>query len=99
MQAGKEAETFKISSHRMHKGLHMLKFEGINNINDIEYLKGATLLQERDHSLTTSAIYGIRYSLLPLTTQTSLAPVSNISVTRPIAVPSSSNTVQPIISE
>lgn len=33
----------------MHKGLHMLTFEGINNINDIEHLKGETLLQERDH--------------------------------------------------
>lgn len=40
---------FKIASYRMHKGLHMLTFEGINNINDIEYLKGETLLQERDH--------------------------------------------------
>jgi len=40
---------FKIASYRMHKGLHMLSFEGINNINDIEYLKGETLLQERDH--------------------------------------------------
>src|SRR5699024_5371548 len=39
----------KIASYRMHKGLHMLTFEGINNINDIEYLKGETLLQERDH--------------------------------------------------
>ncbi len=32
----------------MHKGLHMLTFEGINNINDIEHLKGETLVQERD---------------------------------------------------
>src|SRR5699024_9497966 len=39
----------KIASYRMHKGLHMLTFEGINNINDIEYLKGETLLKERDH--------------------------------------------------
>ncbi len=28
-------------SHRVHKGLHMLTFEGINNINDIEHLKGS----------------------------------------------------------
>ena len=34
----------------MHKGFHMLTFEGINNINDIEYLKGETLLQEQEHS-------------------------------------------------
>ncbi|MEM5395933.1 ribosome maturation factor RimM [Staphylococcus gallinarum] len=59
---GKEAETFKISSHRMHKGLHMLKFEGINNINDIEYLKGATLLQERDHDEIELAEHEYFYS-------------------------------------
>ena len=39
----------KIATYRMHKGLHMLTFEGINNINDIEHLKGEILLQERDH--------------------------------------------------
>ncbi|RIN33672.1 ribosome maturation factor RimM [Staphylococcus succinus] len=45
----KETLEFKIASYRMHKGLHMLTFEGINNINDIEYLKGETIVQERDH--------------------------------------------------
>lgn len=38
-----------VTSYRTHKGFHMLKFEGIENINDIEYLKGAVLYQERDH--------------------------------------------------
>lgn len=38
-----------IVSHRMHKGLHMLKFEGYQNINDIEHLKNCKLYQERDH--------------------------------------------------
>ena len=38
-----------VTSHRVHKGLHMLKFEGRNNINDVEHLKGETLYQERDH--------------------------------------------------
>lgn len=46
---GKETLEFKIASYRMHKGLHMLTFEGINNINDIEYLKGEMIVQERDH--------------------------------------------------
>ena len=27
----------------------MLTFEGINNINDIEHLKGSSIYQERDH--------------------------------------------------
>ena len=31
------------------KGLHMLTYEGINNINDIEHLKGSSIYQERDH--------------------------------------------------
>src|SRR5699024_12170678 len=35
-------------------------------------------------SFTTSSIYGIMYSLRPLTTHTSFAPVSKISVTCPI---------------
>ncbi|MCU5746722.1 ribosome maturation factor RimM [Staphylococcus sp. SQ8-PEA] len=38
-----------VASHRMHKGFHMLTFEGINNINEVEHLKGEMLLQERDH--------------------------------------------------
>ncbi|EKU50449.1 ribosome maturation factor RimM [Staphylococcus massiliensis] len=41
--------TFTVKSYRMHKGFHMLTFEGITNINEIEYLKGSVLLQERDH--------------------------------------------------
>ncbi len=41
---------YTVKSHRVHKGLHMLTFEGINNINDIEHLKGSSILsRERDH--------------------------------------------------
>lgn len=38
-----------VKSHRMHKGLHMLTFEGYTNINEVEHLKGSHLFQERDH--------------------------------------------------
>ena len=38
-----------ITSYRIHKVFHMLKFEGINNINDVEQYKGDYLFQERDH--------------------------------------------------
>ena len=38
-----------ITSYRIHKGFHMLKFEGINNINDVEQYKGDYLFQERNH--------------------------------------------------
>lgn len=48
-QPGKAPIELVVASYRMHKGLHMLKFEGIDNINDIEHLKGQTLLQEREH--------------------------------------------------
>lgn len=44
-----EVMELTIASYRVHKGFHMLKFEGINNINDIEYLKNEVLLQEREH--------------------------------------------------
>ena len=40
---------YTVSSYRIHKVFHMLKFEGINNINDIEHLKGDYLYQVRDH--------------------------------------------------
>lgn len=40
---------FTIASYRVHKGFHMLTFEGIHNINDIEHLKGDYIYQERDH--------------------------------------------------
>lgn len=42
-------EQLTVLSYRVHKGFHMLKFEGINNINDVEQYKGDYLYQERDH--------------------------------------------------
>lgn len=38
-----------VTSYRVHKGFHMLKFKGIDNINDVEHYKGDYLYQERDH--------------------------------------------------
>ena len=32
---------YTVASYRIHKGFHMLRFEGINNINEIEHLKNA----------------------------------------------------------
>ena len=42
-------EQLTVLSYRVHKGFHMLKFEGMNNINDVEQYKGDYLYQERDH--------------------------------------------------
>ncbi|GGI41761.1 ribosome maturation factor RimM [Mammaliicoccus stepanovicii] len=44
-----EEQSFTIASHRLHKNFHLLTFEGIHNINDIEYLKGSKLFQEEDN--------------------------------------------------
>lgn len=44
-----EAIDLTVASYRMHKGFHMLTFEGFNNINDVEHFKGDILTQERDH--------------------------------------------------
>lgn len=38
---------FKIASYRVHKGFHMVTFEGINNINQILHLKGSEVYLER----------------------------------------------------
>lgn len=32
-----------IAAHRIHKGFDLIVFEGLDNINDVEYLKGAQL--------------------------------------------------------
>ena len=40
---------YTVASYRIHKGFHMLRFEGINNINEIDHLKGDYIYQERDH--------------------------------------------------
>lgn len=58
---GKNIE-LTIASYRVHKGFHMLKFEGINNINDIEYLKNEVLLQEREHEEIELAEHEYYYS-------------------------------------
>ncbi|WP_414046617.1 ribosome maturation factor RimM [Macrococcus equi] len=37
-----------IKSYRVHKNFHMVAFEGINNINDVEQYKGLDVFQEVD---------------------------------------------------
>ena len=36
---------YTVASYRIHKGFHMLRFEGINNINEIEHLKGIIFIK------------------------------------------------------
>ena len=39
---------YVIDSHRTHKNFHMLKFRGVTNLDQVEHLKGADLMQEDD---------------------------------------------------
>ncbi|WP_323702591.1 ribosome maturation factor RimM [Mammaliicoccus sp. Dog046] len=49
VQNKNEELNYTIASHRMHKNFHLLTFEGVNNINDIEHLKGSKLFQEQEN--------------------------------------------------
>lgn len=51
-----------VTSYRIHKGFHMLKFEGFDNINDVELYKGDYLYQERDHEGIELAEHEFYYS-------------------------------------
>src|SRR5699024_4282946 len=43
-----KGESFIIENYRTHKNFHMLKFRGVTNLNQVEHLKGADLMQEDD---------------------------------------------------
>ena len=49
---GKKKEEFTINTYRFHKIYDMVTFDGFNNINDIEYLKGLNVyINEEDLKL------------------------------------------------
>lgn len=49
---GKKKEEFTINTYRFHKIYDMVTFNGFNNINDIEYLKGLSVyINEEDLKL------------------------------------------------
>lgn len=43
-----ETVSLVIKSYRVHKNFHMVSFEGINNINDVEQYKGLDVYQDVD---------------------------------------------------
>src|SRR5699024_7885390 len=43
-----KGESFIIENYRTHKNFHMLKYRGVTNLNQVEHLKGADLMQEDD---------------------------------------------------
>ena len=54
---GKKKKEFIINSYRFHKIFDMVTFEGFNNINDVEYLKGDFVyVNEEDLNLKENEI-------------------------------------------
>ena len=54
---GKKKEEFTINTYRFHKIYDMVTFDGINNINDIEYLKGLNVYINEDDLKLDGEIY------------------------------------------
>ena len=48
LYVGKKKEEFTINTYRFHKIYDMVTFEGFNNINDVEYLKGLQVYINED---------------------------------------------------
>ena len=51
LDTGKEQRTLEIASVKFFKNMAILKFKGIDNINDIEKYKGKDLLVTREHAV------------------------------------------------
>lgn len=54
---GKEKKEFTINSYRFHKIFDMVTFVGINNINEVEYLKGEFVYINEDDLKLDNEIY------------------------------------------
>ena len=54
---GKEKKEFTINTYRFHKIYDMVTFDDINNINDIEYLKGSQVFINEDDLKLDDGIY------------------------------------------
>ena len=51
LDTGKEQKTLEITGVKFFKNMAILKFKGIDNINDIEKYKGKDLLVTREHAV------------------------------------------------
>ena len=57
---GKKKEEFIINTYRFHKIYDMVTFDGFNNINDVEYLKGLNVYINEDDLKLDGEIYSGR---------------------------------------
>lgn len=80
-------ETFVIQSYRTHKNFHMLKFEGISNMNDITHIKGKDVFIEEsgkaleldDNEYHVKDIVGL--TVINLDDHTELGKISEVMFT------------------
>ena len=54
---GKKKEEFTINTYRFHKIYDMVTFDGFNNINEVEYLKGLNVYINEDDLKLDNEIY------------------------------------------
>lgn len=57
LYVGKKKEKFTINTYRFHKIYDMVTFDGYNNINDVEYLKGMQAYINEDDLKLDDEIY------------------------------------------
>ena len=62
LDMGKEQKVLEIQSVRFFKNLVILKFKGIDNINDIEMYKGKDLLVTREDAVGRRRIFHSRFA-------------------------------------
>lgn len=52
-----KSQLLTIASHRVHKNMELVKFEGLDSINDVEWLKGAVVYAEQTDELDEGEYY------------------------------------------
>ena len=57
LELGKQSYTLEIESHRVHKKMDLVKFVGLDSINDVEKFKGAVVYGEQDDELEEGEYY------------------------------------------
>lgn len=80
-------EMLTITSYRTHKNFHMLKFEGVENMNDITHLKGkdvyieddAGALELAEHEYHVNDIIGL--TVINLNDNSTLGKISDVIFT------------------
>ncbi len=57
LQLGKQSFELEVESHRYHKKMELVKFVGLDNINDVEKYRNATVFANQDDDLEEGEYY------------------------------------------